>query len=247
MNIVDRNTAKFMSISNFVGTVYATDNKPVLFWDTCSLLEIIRFVFHNPDDSTIVYGQIKNIIDKIVADDIYSIASEINIDELNDNHTKAINFLVDSLQKTTNYHKNAIKTANALNGTALISESLVDKHIDTSLNQLLMSVISKTYFLELEEKHSHNALLRVRSNTPPAGKKEEFKDCAIWETALGVFREVAQIRTDLNNVFYTVNIDDFCSVNKNTNNVQFLFNLITEATTFNFNCCKSISEVSQYI
>lgn len=246
MNIVDRTTAILMPITEFVNTVYSANNKPIIFWDTCALLEIVRFVFNNHEDATVVYGHIKYIADKILNDEIYSVASEINIDELNDNHTKAINFVVDSLQKTTGFHANAIKTANALNGTALVSESLVDKHIDTLLNQLLLSVISKTHFLELEEKHSHSALQRVRTNTPPAGKKQEFKDCAIWETSLGLFREIAAIRQDLNNVFYTVNIDDFCVVNKNNNTVQFLFHLVSEATTFNFNCCKTISEVRQY-
>lgn len=246
MNIVNKSTALLMPITGFVSSVYSANNKPVIFWDTCAFLEIIRFVFNNPEDATMVYCHIKTIADKIMSDEIYSVASEINIDELNDNHTKAINFLVDSLLKTTNFHSNAIKTANALSGTSFVSEPLVDKHIDSLLNKLLLDILSKTYFLVLEETHSHSALQRVRSSIPPAGKKHEFKDCAIWETALGLFREISAIRNDLNNVFYTVNIDDFCSVNKSTNNIQFLYNLVSESTTFNFTCCHNISDVKQY-
>lgn len=229
------------TISNFVTNIYNLQKKNVLFWDTCALLEIIRFIYRNTGDVN-TYRAINTINGYIQSDSIYSIASSITIKEWNDNEGIVTTAFSDSLVKTTGYHKNSIDVINEINSTSFASESLHNKRLLSDLEMLVQSILNKTIFLETAEI-ANNSLTRICNKLPPANKKNEFKDCAVWETMKLVSEliESTRIPTDsFVKVFYTVNTDDF--IDKSREPRIFHGQLLSEASMLNFICCKDINE-----
>lgn len=229
------------SISDFVTNTYNLQKKNILFWDTCALLEIIRFIYRNNGDVN-TYRAINTINGYIQSDSIYSIASSITIKEWNDNEAIVTTGFRDSLVKTTDYHKNSIDVINEINSTSLVSESLHNKRLLFDLEILAQSVLSKTIFLETDEI-ANNSLVRICNKLPPANKKNEFKDCAVWETMRLVSELIENTKAPTDSfekVFYTVNTDDF--IDKSREPKIFHGQLLSEASILNFICCKDINE-----
>ena len=94
MNKLNINTIQLKTVAEFKANVYATNPKPVVFWDTCALLNIIRFTYREKGDFALKYNSIKHVHDQILSGNIYSITSEIIVNEWNDNIDKTINLNV---------------------------------------------------------------------------------------------------------------------------------------------------------
>ena len=228
------------SISDFVQDTYRPNPRNIIFWDTCALLEIFRFPYRNGDLST--YKTLNRLNDLIQANSIYSLASSLTISEWN-NHENSIKAIVQSsLEETGNYHSICLQISNEISGSALISETLHDKGLIQNFEALADSILSKTIFLQTNEI-ANSSLERVRDKLPPASKKSEFKDCAIWETIVKVSRDIYSFDTANFQVFYTVNTDDF--VDKSRTPKLFHGMLLTEASLSNLNCCSNLLEVNQ--
>lgn len=228
------------SISHFVQNVYNKQKRNLLFWDTCALLDIIRFLYRNGDVNT--YRAINSINSNIQSDTIYSVASSLTIKEWNDNESKVISEIDNSLNKTSNYHKNSIDVINEINSTTYIAEALYNKMLVRDLDILSQSILAKTIFLETSEI-ANDSLVRVANKLPPASKKQEFKDCAVWETMKLVSQKIESAKTtsdSYNKVFYTVNTDDFLDRSRIPN--VFHRELLTEAAVLDFICCKQVDE-----
>lgn len=117
----------------------------------------------------------------------------------------------------------------------------LNKDLVQSFEALAESILSKTIFLQTNEI-ANNALERVRDKKPPASKKQEFKDCSVWETILKLSRDIHAVETNNLQVFYTVNTDDF--VDKSREPRRFHAALLTEASFSNLNCCSNVEEVN---
>lgn len=229
------------SINHFVTNIYNSQKKNILFWDTCALLEIIRFIYRSGGGVN-TYRTINAINGYIQSESIYSIASSITIKEWDDNENVVTTSFGNSLVRTAGYHKNSIDVINEINSTSLISETLHDKRLLHDLEILAHSVLDKTIFLATDEI-ANNALIRVCNKQPPANKKNEFKDCAVWETMKLVSELIENTKTPADSfqkVFYTVNTDDF--IDKSREPRIFHGQLLSEASMLNFICCKDIDE-----
>lgn len=243
MEIINSTLAIKKSAERFVKDVYSANSKPVLFWDSCALLDILRFIYRDNGDPLSVIDDIKKISDKIVNGNIYSVSSSTVIKELNDNYEKVIIGLVDSLKKTSKYHADAIGVINNIDSTSLSSVPLFDKQLDDKLKGILSRILQNTYFIDVNNSIVINAYNRVLEKNPPSGKKEQNKDSVIWATAVLVFKKIKRKNTSHKNVFYTSNTNDFCyEKNRGVLN-NFNYMLVSEASTWNFTCCKSTSEV----
>jgi hypothetical protein len=233
-----------LQINDFV-SLYNSSKKQILFWDTCSLLEIIRFIYKN---GTVNDYNILNKINGLIQSDLlYSIASGLTIKEWNDHEQDVKDFVTDSLSKTGVYHLNSIQVINEINTTSYLSESIHDKNLVNDLSILADSIIDKTFFLEATEI-ANKALERVSFKRPPANKKNEFKDCVVWETMLLVSERIEltkNVGDSYNKIFYTVNTEDF--INKSLLPKAFHGILQTEASMVDLICCQNLNEVNGFI
>jgi hypothetical protein len=230
------------SITDFVQNIYSNIRQPILFWDTCSLLEVFRFPYRG--GNIVSYQTLNRLNGLIQNNNIYSLASSLTITEWNDNEDKVKSEVQDSLTKTGAYHDTCIQIINEIFTTTYSSEPLHDKGLVQSLEALADSILSKTIFLQTNEI-ANDALERVRDKRPPASKKQEFKDCTVWETTLRLSRSIYAIETVNQQVFYTVNIDDF--VDKSRDPKIFHGILLTEASLSNLVCCSNLLEVNAVI
>lgn len=236
------NNPVLTSIHDFVATIYTAGARNIFFWDTCSLLEILRFPYRGGDVNG--YRILNRINGLIQADTIYSIASSLTVTEWNDNENDVKDSMRDSLTKTDHYHSTCLGVANEIFGTGHMSEPISNKDLVQNLEHLADSIIAKTIFIRTDEI-ANSALERVRDKFPPSAKKPEFKDCAVWETALKLSRDIYAIDNAHDQVFYTVNTDDF--VDKSREPRRFHGILLTEAALSNLRCGFTIGQVDPMI
>jgi hypothetical protein len=228
------------SIDDFVVRIYGANKKHILFWDTCSLLEIVRFLYRGGNVDT--YKTINSINKLIQKNEIYSIASTLTIKEWNDNEKTVIDTFKKDLGLTTKYHNDCIETINEINTSTYHSDALNDKNLAEDLVALAESIIAKTIFIETKDI-ANKALERVSYRRPPANKKNEFKDCAVWETMYSICDKINKTKAltdNFNFVFYTVNTEDF--IDKTREPKLFHGVLLSEASVVNMTCCKKSEE-----
>lgn len=83
---------------------------------------------------------------------------------------------------------------------------LKDKKLVDELENVSAEILRNTVYLETKPI-AELALHRVVDKKPPASKKGEFKDSAIWETVIELGRKISSVLPPI--IFFTVNIDDF--------------------------------------
>lgn len=237
MSVINNPTES--SILDFINNTYAHAQKDIIFWDTCALLEILRFPYRGGDVNT--YRILNKINGLIQSDDIYSLASSLTITEWNDHQQIISDETQNSLVKTGNYHRNCLDIINEIFTQGYASESIHDKMLVQSFETLANNILSKTIFIETEEI-ANKALKRVEHKLPPASKKQEFKDCAVWETIIKLSRDIYAVEQTQKQVFFTVNTNDF--IDKSREPRQFHGSLLSEASMSNLVCCYKFDEVN---
>ncbi|MCG9880750.1 MAG: hypothetical protein MH472_09150, partial [Bacteroidia bacterium] len=130
----------------------------------------------------------------------------------------------------SNKHKNSVDINNSIFTTTHMTTSLENKGLVNELEHIADEILSKTHFITTEEI-ANSALWRVANKRPPALKKREFKDCAIWETVLSIGSKINGSGNKL--VFFTVNTDDYIDKSRTTQVLHS--NILSEATTIGVN------------
>lgn len=227
-----------IAIENFIGTIFSHDPKNILIWDTCSLLDILRLPYRNGDINTF---KILNEINELVQQgEIYSICSALTINEWDEHQEVIKNDTQVSLEKTSIYHRNCIDITNEIYTSVYESVPLYDKNLVNTFELIADQIIEKTIFLDTESV-ANDALQRIALKRPPGSKKQEFKDCTIWETSISVAKLVAVLGVPNRTIFYTVNTADFAD--KSREPILFQNILISEAVVANLDCCLKLDDV----
>ena len=240
---IDENTLRKISAKQFCNQFFNGNPKPVIFWDTCALLNIIRFIYReDPGDAT-TFDAIKKIHDAILNNEILSVSCESVITEYNNNVNEAVNQIDDSVAKTDTYYKNLLEVINKLDNTAMVYTTVRAQQMPQKLHSMVDDILHRTSFITIDKTATSNAHQRVLQKKAPAGKKEEFKDCTIWEVMLSCYRQLNTVDVNIPKVFYTVNVQDFCRFDNNKRPQSFLHDLLMEAVPLHFSCCKSVFEV----
>jgi hypothetical protein len=224
-----------ISIDDFINH-YNDAKKNILFWDTCCLLDILRFPYRNSGNLSAMQSliAIKTLIEN---DEIYSVCSSLTEVEWNNNEGNVKTIMQDNLELTTNYHKNSIDIINHIFSTANPTSSLHDKGLLQELENIVDQILSKTIFLNTDTI-SESALWRVTQRRPPASKKQEFKDCAIWETAISVGSRIQGQGNKF--VFFTVNTDDYMDKSRTPKIIHNAIN--SEAVTYEIQFVMSFND-----
>lgn len=201
--ITEKSFADFLAI-------YSANPKPILFWDTCGMLEYIRFVYRENKGVTTLNAML-DIASRIINHDIYSVTSELAAIEWDDNVGIVMDDMEKSLNRTEVCHSLAVETINKLYGFTYTSVDITAFQIKEMLRDLSLNMAELTHFL-LFKDITEATLERVAMKTPPAHKKGgEIKDCAMWESMIHLCDVINMAMPDgsPNKVFYTVNINDF--------------------------------------
>lgn len=200
-------TAK--TIADFVQNQYSASPKNIIIWDTCALLDIMRLPYRDGDIATFQsLIEIKKIIDN---NSVFSLCSILTASEWNDNEGTVKTKTQKDLDLTSVYHKNCVDIINSIFTTSHPTTKLDDKSLVVELEKIAVELLNKTTFLATDSI-ADSALWRVAQKKAPASKKQEFKDCAIWETALAIGDAVNGNGKKV--VYFTVNTDDYIDKSK---------------------------------
>lgn len=181
-------------------------NKPVIFWDTCGLLDILRLPLRGYDYN--ILSKLVEIKNKIDSNDFISVASEISITEWNDHAENTIKILKTDIKNKSKNYNGILEFINQTGITSPIPlVNLSTFTLEETLKSLALSILNKTIFVSYDS-FVNDAMIRVVDKIAPSSiNKSESKDCIVWETCLS-------IRTNMSNksnnfVFHSSNKKDF--------------------------------------
>lgn len=195
------------SIGKVLSKFDSQNHYDIIFWDTCSLLDIIRLPYRTGSVKYLDFYQ--QVFTLIKDKKVLSVASELTIAELNcniPNVEKEYDNYLKKLQQDFKCHEDYLIKCNKIDDP-LINFTLEQKELKQSLFKLFNELISNTIFLTENLKYNKFAHFRVSYHMAPAQKKGEYKDCYIWATCLELAKQ--SISYDTNILFFTKNKDDF--------------------------------------
>lgn len=187
-----------------VWTIIPAD-KPVLFWDTCALLDCLRIVMRY-DKS--YFDNYNYVLSLIVEGEIVSIISEMVLSELDyhwdsvieeaDKHQIGIcEFVKKMIYIFTNDRNEAENKYSTLRSIDAIEKS----------KNILEQILEHSYVVENHQQFQDFAHFRVVKKFAPAHVKQEYKDCYIW----GCTNFCAQLRSnkDIKVMYISSNTEDY--------------------------------------
>ena len=202
-------TPKIVLIDVFCLEVIDSRRK-IIFWDTCSLLDIIRFPRDNDFASL---SKLIQIHGEIMSDKVYSVASEITIIEFNDHEQDTIDKVREMIQVNSLKYNSIIQISNHFT-----SANLGYSHIDTTaynleiyLISIVDDIIQKTTFIQKDEI-APLWLDRIVYKKTPLKRKGEYKDAAIWSTCLAIADKIDAVSNPENIIFFSSNVNDYYEV-----------------------------------
>ena len=183
------------------------DNKPVIFWDTCSLLYFNSIVDRRAYKE---YVWDFKLLELIELGEVYSVTSYIVHREFNKHHTK--------LKNKDQEKESALRSAMKQYGKILGGQYEIDLdkgfealRLSSHMDNLVCRLWSNTYVIEEDSSFLSKAHNRVLAEISPSSEKQQYKDCYIWETFLTLCDYLPNKGTAY---FMTENIVDYCGKSK---------------------------------
>lgn len=201
-------TGKKMYLSQ--ANLHIPNDKPIIFWDTCALLDIIRIPIRdnlNMNDLE-CYERIADYIDN---SHVISITSGLVINEFTDHYSDEHNKLI---QTQTNLKNKVLNYANFMASAkkkARLTNAINLLNIEHRLNVVLMRILKKTFVLKEENIYRDFADYRLRNKMAPAARKSEYKDCYIWGTFIKLVHAINPTSNYIS--FMSVNTKDYTEIN----------------------------------
>lgn len=165
-------------------------NKPIIFWDTCALVDIIR-IPHSTKNFTIQDLQkYEDIALWLEGGLIQSVTSDLVNIEFDEHYAREYSNLLqeqekrkDSIKNFSQYIINRVKK-NKINTT------IDTLNIQNRFGILTQRICRQTTLIREENIHARFADYRTRHKMAPAANKGEYKDCYIWGTYLSTIKAV---------------------------------------------------------
>ena len=186
-----------------------TENKPVIFWDTCPLLYFNSIIERRAYRE---YEWDMKLLQLIENGSVYSVTSSIVNQEFDKHH--------DSLRFHDEEKEKALGIAMGQYGSIVGRQDEMDLqkgigalHLSAHMESMVTRLWRNTYVIDediLFHKKAHN---RVLGETPPCSEKQQYKDCYIWETFLSVCDNLANKGMAY---FMTENTEDYCGKKSKT-------------------------------
>jgi hypothetical protein len=183
---------------------------PVLFVDTCILLDVIRSIkrklkncasqaqgLHNA--ATVVPRQCVIVVSHLVQHE-WGVHQQELLDE-------ATRHLIDLEEHSGHFH-DACGVLGIAPGFARANYAAHD--VSVRLRDLSHQLLNCALVVEQDNECSNRAITRVIQNVPPSKKGGEAKDCTILEEYLAVARRLHAAGFQKKRVFCTSNTNDYC-------------------------------------
>lgn len=192
-------------------------NEPMVFWDTCALLDVLRIPLLTRPQFTIntlqAYEQLEAWIQ---GNRITSVTSELVIREFSEHADHRIDDLAIQEQKTKNEVKEQTQYMSDTQKAAMLAARINNLDIQRRVVKLVTKIWRKTKVLKCENSFAFNADYRVRNYLKPSGGKESYKDCYLWISYISLLNEVNPTEPAF---FFTTNPVDFAE-NKSSVNLH---------------------------
>lgn len=185
--------------------------KPIVFFDTCALLEIMRLSERasNPGRD---FDQYMYLAEKIEAGDLISITSELVFQEFNQHYLEGLK----NLRKWEQDKRDSVKRITAIMATgskrSRIEKGMDEMHTETRITSTVSKIWRNTILIREEKRFLQFAYMRIRNKMAPSQNKEQFKDAYIWGTFLNIAHSLP---TCPKLFFFTLNKKDYLDHNSN--------------------------------
>lgn len=183
--------------------------KPVIFWDTCAILEMLRLpeLSNNPGRD---FDQYVFIANKIASGDLVSVTSELVFQEFNQHYLEELRDLRkheqkqrDEIKKITAIMKNGLKRTR-------IEAGVDAMHTETRVTSTISKIWKNTILIREQKSFLQYAYTRVKFKMAPSKNKEQFKDSYIWGTFMNLAHGLAGYPKMY---FFTLNKKDYLDPN----------------------------------
>lgn len=205
------------------------NDKPIIFWDTCAMLDIVRVIERKSFDT---YKQYQKIIEQIEKGNIISITSDLviveytkNLPEPQQKLQRSINDLINMVNSTVNLIANKRNRTRVKSASALL-------HVENNI----IGVVERLWANTIVIRDCRELQLRAHKNTiqgkAPSANRSQYKDSFIW----GVYIEtIKRVPDDANgnkpeSAFISSNSKDY---GEGLNNAQPCTALGTECSRYN--------------
>lgn len=196
----------------------ANCSAPVIMFDTCSLLDIVRFPklgCHNHRNILVAY-----MLGKVEVANVHVIITRVVMDELN-KHLDVIQSETSILLRDIDEQHKELHSAMKYLPNAIMgmypggnAVSLGDLEIALKLRKIIDGVLNKAICLPNEKDVLTKASHRVVLNKAPSKKGGSGPDCVIIETYLAFVNKLREKEFNKEAYFLTSNKKDFCDAQK---------------------------------
>lgn len=182
---------------------------PVLFVDTCSILNIVNSLHINSLSENYAMSALE--LSKLHGQKIWLISSQNVKEEWKDNIDSVIGTMEREALKVDRNVSSMLRVSNLLlNASYLLPQKISNLNISPNLKGLSEKFLNTCLLLERTDEHTVRAMQRVRKNEAPARKgKPEPKDCEIVECFIELGQELRNTGFAEKLIFFTANKDDF--------------------------------------
>lgn len=196
------------SVSDICNDIIERES-PVLFIDTCSILNIINSVHMNSLSEK--YAILALELSRLHGANVWLTTSQNVKEEWIDNIDAVITTMEREVSKVDRNISSMLLVANTLlNASYSIPQKISSLNISTHIRSLSETFLNTCLLLERKDEHTIRAMQRVRKNEAPAQKgKPEPKDCEIVECFLDLGQQLRDSGFSQRLIFFTANKDDF--------------------------------------
>lgn len=200
-------------------------DKPMIFWDTCSILDVSRVIERSTYDD---FKRMEVIVSAIEKGEIISITSELVVNEYQKNVIEVDGTRIsqiNNLKNTINYIAGIIKR-NTTKQKLLSASNLLD--VEREISQLVEKLWRNTIVIRDSLTLQSLAHKRTLRENPPSKNKSQYKDCFIWSTYISLIKKMGV--NSPRSIFITSNTSDY---GEGTRNSTPHHELVAETQAFN--------------
>lgn len=196
------------SVNDICNHIMQKEN-PVLFIDTCSILDIINSLHMSSLSEKYAISALE--LNKLHGSNIWLTTSQNVREEWSDNIESVIATMDREASKVDRNVSSMLQVSNVLiNASYSMPQKISSLNISAHIRALSEQVLNTCLLLERKDEHTLRAMQRVRKNEAPARKgKPEPKDCEIVECFLELGQELRNSGFTQKLIFFTANKDDF--------------------------------------
>ncbi len=190
-------------------------NVPVLFIDTCAILDILRVPMRQNINFSHLEGA-KEIVDKQKQSKISTVITTTIETEYNEH---LHNTEIELARHISDLASNNERLINSIESIGLSYEfnvkNIYKTELPTKLKEMAEEIIANSYIIEKDDECIKKAFARVETYAAPSRRgKSESKDCVIIEHFLKIASELRQLGFQKKFVFITSNSSDYGKVSK---------------------------------